>query len=100
VGGKRRQPRLGPFTTEKQAKDALVDALGDMRSGTLTDDRRTTLAVYLTRWMEKQQLAWKGRPTTRTRKCAGCTGFPRSGTSSSPTCESSTSSRRTRRCGS
>jgi hypothetical protein len=59
--GKRRQPRLGPFTKEREAKDAVVDALGDMRSGTLTDDRRTTLAVYLTRWLESQQLARKRR---------------------------------------
>ena len=42
--GKRRQPRLGPFATEKAAKDALTDALGDVRSGIHTDDRRTTLA--------------------------------------------------------
>jgi integrase len=59
--GKRRQPRLGPFTTEKAAKDALVDVLGDVRSGTHTDDRRTTLAVYLPRWLEGQQLARKQR---------------------------------------
>jgi integrase len=59
--GKRRQPRLGPFATEKAAKDALVDVLGDVRSGTHTDDRRTTLAVYLTRWLEGQQLARKQR---------------------------------------
>ena len=59
--GKRRQPRLGPFGTEKAAKDALVDVLGDVRSGTHTDDRRTTLAVYLRRWLEGQQLARKQR---------------------------------------
>jgi hypothetical protein len=55
--GKRRQPRLGPFTTEKAAKDAL----GDVRSGTHTDDRRTTLAVYLPRWLEGQRPARKQR---------------------------------------
>ncbi len=59
--GKRRQPRLGPFTTEKAAKDALTDALGDMRSGIHTDDRRTTLADWLPRWLETQQLARKQR---------------------------------------
>jgi hypothetical protein len=43
------------------SRDAVVEPLGDMRSGTLTDDRRTTLAVYLTRRLEKQQLARKRR---------------------------------------
>ena len=59
--GKRRQPRLGPFTTERQAKDALTDALGDVRSGVHADDRQTTLAAYLARWLEGQQLARKKR---------------------------------------
>ncbi len=59
--GKRRQPRIGPFGTEREAKDALTDALGDIRSGVHADDRRTTLADYLTRWLEGQQLARKRR---------------------------------------
>ena len=60
-GGKRRQPRLGPYGSEKEAKDALTDALGDVRSGVLADDRQTTLAAYLARWLEGQQLARKRR---------------------------------------
>lgn len=59
--GKRRQPRLGPFVTEREAKDALTGTLGDLRDGTHTDDRQTTLGEYLTRWLDKQQLALKRR---------------------------------------
>ncbi len=59
--GRRRQPRLGPFSTEREAKDALTDVLGDIRSGVHADDRQTTLAEYLTRWLEGQQLARKRR---------------------------------------
>lgn len=59
--GKRRQPRLGPFATEREAKDALTGTLGDLRDGTHTDDRQTTLAGYLARWLDKQQLALKRR---------------------------------------
>jgi hypothetical protein len=59
--GKRRQPRLGPFGTEAEAKEALADAVGDIRSGVHIDDRQTTLAAYLTRWLEGQQLARKRR---------------------------------------
>ena len=59
--GKRRQPRIGPYPTERQAKDALTDVLGDVRSGVHADDRQTTLAEYLTRWLQGQQLARKRR---------------------------------------
>ena len=59
--GKRRQPRLGPFGTEAEAKEALADAVGDIRSGVHIDDRQTTLAAYLARWLEGQQLARKRR---------------------------------------
>src|SRR5215472_3160540 len=59
--GKRRQPRLGPFGSEKEAKAALIEVLGDMAAGTHISDRQTTLAVYLARWLEGQQLARKQR---------------------------------------
>lgn len=59
--GKRRQPRLGPYRTEKECKDAAVEALGDVKAGTYADDRQTTLAEYLTRWLDGQQLARKLR---------------------------------------
>lgn len=59
--GRRRQPRIGPYPTEREAKDALTDVLGDVRSGVHADDRQTTLAEYITRWLEKQELARKRR---------------------------------------
>jgi hypothetical protein len=31
--GQRRQPRLGPFETRNEAKDALTDALGQVKDG-------------------------------------------------------------------
>jgi len=61
LDGKRRQPRLGPYRTEKECKDAVVEALGDLKAGTYADDRQTTLRVYLLRWLEAQQLARKQR---------------------------------------
>jgi integrase len=49
--GRRRQPRLGPFRTEKQAKDALVEVLGDVAAGTHVSDRSTQLARWLDQWL-------------------------------------------------
>lgn len=40
-----------PFETEKAANDALVDVLGEVRSGTHTSDRNTRLGEYLDRWL-------------------------------------------------
>jgi hypothetical protein len=57
----RHRPRLGPYRTEKECKEAVVEALGDVKAGTYADDRQTTLRVYLLRWSEGQQLARKQR---------------------------------------
>jgi integrase len=60
--GKRHQPRLGPFGTEKAAKAALVEALGEVQTGKHTSDRNTRLAAYADRW-----LAWRAaevKPST------------------------------------
>jgi integrase len=51
--GKRRQPRLGPFGTEREAKAALVEAAGQVQAGKHVSDRSTRLSAYLNRW-----LAW------------------------------------------
>ncbi len=59
--GRRRQPRLGPFATKKEAGDALTDVLGDVKDGRHTDDRQTTLGQYLSGWLEGQQFARKHR---------------------------------------
>ena len=55
--GKRRQLRVGPFATEREAKAAVTEALGKISDGKFVDDRRTTLDEYLDRWLE-----WK-RPS-------------------------------------
>ena len=50
--GKRRQLRAGPYTTEKQAKAGVVEALGKVAAGVHVDDRKTTLGEHLGRWLE------------------------------------------------
>jgi len=42
--GKRRQVRLGPFDKEKQANDALAEAISQAASGVRADDRNTKTA--------------------------------------------------------
>jgi integrase len=49
--GTRRQPRLGPFRTEREAKEALTEALSLAGSGRQAADRNTRVAEYLTRWL-------------------------------------------------
>src|SRR5271167_3402851 len=49
--GKRRQVRLGPFDKEKQANDALAEAISQAASGVRADDRNTKTADYLKRWL-------------------------------------------------
>lgn len=56
--GRRRQPILGPFRTEKQAKDRLAEVLARIGQGAHVDDRRTTFGDYLTRrlrWWESER---------------------------------------------
>jgi integrase len=52
--GKRRQLRVGPYATEREAREAVVEALGKVSDGKHVDDRKTTLGPYLDKW-----LAWK-----------------------------------------
>jgi integrase len=51
--GKRRQPRVGPYRTEREARAALVDVVGEVQDGKHASDRNTKLSAYLNRW-----LAW------------------------------------------
>jgi integrase len=51
AGGKRRQVRLGPFGKEKQANDALAEALSQAASGVQAGDRNTKIGDYLKRWL-------------------------------------------------
>lgn len=55
--GRRHQPRIGPFATERECRDALLAALGRVGQGVHVDDRRTTFSEYLTRrlrWWESE----------------------------------------------
>jgi hypothetical protein len=56
--GKRRQPRLGPFPTKREAADALAEAIGRVRHGNHVEDRHTTFGQYLIRrvsWWESEK---------------------------------------------
>jgi len=55
--GKRRQPRIGPYRTKKECKEALVSALGKVQNGKHIDDRRTRFSEHLDRrlrWWESE----------------------------------------------
>jgi len=78
--GKRRQVRIGPFDTKKDARDALTAALGELRTGTAADDRKTTLGEYLARFVEWHQTEWRywsARPGCRRSRHTGCGMAPR-----------------------
>lgn len=47
--GKRRQPRVGPYDTERECKVELGRVLGQAGNANLVDDRKTTLGQYLER---------------------------------------------------
>jgi len=54
---RRRQPRIGPYPTEKECKEALLAVLGRVGQGAHVEDRRTTFGEYLTRrlrWWESE----------------------------------------------
>lgn len=61
ASGKRRQPRIGPFKTEREASAALIEALGEVASGTHVSDRQMTLGAYLDRWMSWRENELKPR---------------------------------------
>jgi integrase len=54
---RRRRPRLGPYRTKDECKEALIAALGRLGQGAYVEDRRTTFGDYLTRrlrWWESE----------------------------------------------
>ncbi|WP_262505780.1 hypothetical protein [Streptomyces sp. TRM68367] len=71
--GKRRQPRVGPFTTERECKDELVKVLGRASNPKAHEERKTTLAAFLERrytWRKSEAetgegLAKKTTPSAR-----------------------------------
>lgn len=56
--GKRRQPRVGPFDTERECKDELKKVLGTAVNPKAHDERKTTLGQYLER-----RYAWRTSET-------------------------------------
>ncbi|MER6351233.1 site-specific integrase [Streptomyces sp. NPDC001634] len=52
--GKRRQPRIGPYTTETECKKELANVLGTAASPKAHDERKTTFGEYLER-----RYAWR-----------------------------------------
>ena len=48
--GSRRRRRVGPYDTEKAAKDAVVEALAQVAATGHNDDRRLKLGTYLGQW--------------------------------------------------
>ena len=59
--GRRRQPRLGPFDTQREASEALTEALGNVRSGMHAPDRTLTTGAYLAAWLEDKRPELKPR---------------------------------------
>jgi len=52
--GKRRQPRIGPFDTERECRAALAQVLGTAANPKAHDERKTTFGEYLER-----RYAWR-----------------------------------------
>ncbi len=48
--GRRRRRRIGPYDTEKEAKNSLVEALGRESATGYSDDRSLKVGAYLDRW--------------------------------------------------
>jgi integrase len=63
-GGGRRQPRIGPYPTKTECKQALVEALGRVGDGTHAEDGRTTFSDYLTRRLRWWQTEAELKPST------------------------------------
>ena len=59
--GRRRQPRIGPFSTEREAARALTKAVGEVDAGTHAADRKLPVAAYLGRWLDDVKPNLKAR---------------------------------------
>jgi integrase len=66
--GKRRQPRVGPYDTEKECKKELGKVLGQVGQTGRVDDRKIKVGTYLTKrlgWREAESEAGGGlKPST------------------------------------
>lgn len=52
---KRKQVARGGFKSKRDAETALADLVTQMRSGTWTDDKGTTVAAWLDVWLERKE---------------------------------------------
>lgn len=62
--GRRRRPRIGPYRTERECRDALAEALGRIRQGAHIEDRRTTFGEYLSRRLRWWEAEAELKPST------------------------------------
>jgi integrase len=60
-GGTRTRPRLGPFSTEKQAKKELGKAIGTDSPPVASQDRKIRVGKYLDRWHSNRVSAAQNR---------------------------------------
>ena len=60
-GGKRRQPRIGPYPTEREAGKALTKVLGEVDAGMHAGNARMTVGAFLTAWLEDKRPEIKPR---------------------------------------
>jgi integrase len=59
--GKRARPRIGPFDTEKEAKQELGKAIGTGSPGVTSQDRKVRVGTYLDRWHSNRVSAAQNR---------------------------------------
>ena len=61
AGGKRRQPRIGPFGSEREARRELTKVLGEVDAGMHAGDRQMTVAAFLAAWLRDKKPEIKER---------------------------------------
>jgi integrase len=61
ANGRRRQPRIGPFETQKEAEDALAVELARVAGGGPAQDRTLLVGTYLDNWLAAKKLELKPR---------------------------------------
>jgi len=92
ANGRRRQPRLGPFATQKDAENAIAAEITRLGAGGDISDKKMLVRDYLQSWLEGKRSL---KPTTfeSTRSRSGCISSRHSATSAYATCANITSAR-------
>ncbi len=68
--GKRRQPEVGPFSTQKAAEEALAAELARIGGGSQVTDRGLLIRDYLDQWLAARKLRLKPRTFDSYREAA------------------------------